>query len=196
MDTRESLQRRMALARPEDMALGMFFSRTLAGANDLFGVRVAEAASAAVSAKKWEAFFKYPVVDLLRLNAAVAEAAERWRGMAYAQAVEQLGGLLGVNVLEAPFGKALRQLAAGDAHRVLAGSMSSAKASTTFGERAYEKLGPQSARLTFHNELMGPSWTRGLYAKVLSMAAAMPQMTVTLEKHRAPGIEFSLRCDW
>jgi uncharacterized protein (TIGR02265 family) len=196
MDTRESLKRRISLARPEDQALGMFFSRTLRGAEELFGPKVAEAARAALPPRKWEAFFKYPVADLLRLNDAVAEAAERRRGVAYAQAVEQLGALLGGDVLEAAFGKTLRQLAAGDAHRVLAGSMSSAKASTTFGERTYEKLGPQSARLTFRNELMGPAWNRGLYAKVLPRAAEVPRMTVTLEEHRAPGVEFSLRCDW
>ncbi len=196
MDTRESLRRRIALARSEDLALGMFFSRSLAGASDLFGVRVAEAAKAAMSPRKWEAYFKYPVVDLLRLNHAVAEAAEQRRGIPYAQAVEQLGSLLGLDVLEASFGKALRQLAAGDAHRVLAGSMSSARATTTFGERAYEKLGDTSARLVFRNELMGPSWVLGLYAKMLPLAAGAPRMRLTLEDHRAPGAEFSLRCDW
>jgi hypothetical protein len=65
----------------------------------------------------------------------------------------------------------------------------------THGQRRYEHLGPSAARIFFQGELMGPSWTRGIFLCGLQMLS-QKSLSVSIENLSEPGLDFALRFTW
>jgi uncharacterized protein (TIGR02265 family) len=195
MDTRDAVLRRLALATSEERTHGHFFESTLAGFAELFGSEVAEEARVASPGLKETGPFNCPVGELLRITDAGASAVERQALATYPEVFERIGEFLALGFLQSPIGQAIWRLKGRDVHQVLSSSMVSARASTTHGERGYEKLGPTSARLFFRRELMGPLWVHGFYTPNLRKLSGR-HLEVNVERVRESGLDFDLRYTW
>ncbi|MGZ3461327.1 MAG: DUF2378 family protein [Archangium sp.] len=195
-DTKEALRQRIQLATEEDQISGMFCGSTFQAIRELLGPELAESVRATASpVRQWVHFARYPVAGLLRLVDAAADLAESRGDLAYAQAVEEIGGSVTRAVQSTPLSKSYQLVAGNSVHDRLALSLGAARVIVTYGERKYERLGPTQARLVFRREMVGPSWMLGAY---LSTARSFPglQMTVTLEQCREFGLDFQLLCSW
>jgi uncharacterized protein (TIGR02265 family) len=196
MDTREALNERIRLAREEHQILGLFYEYTLEGMADMFGAPAARGARDAVARSAgWMSFFRYPVADLLRLVDGGAELVMREQALTYSQVLEQLGSATAGRFLESPLGRAFRLITGRDPHAGLSSSMSSARNSSTYGERGYQRIGHSQALLTFKGEMMGPAWVHGLYAESLRLITGV-EMQVVLKDCDATGTAFRLLCSW
>lgn len=196
MDTREALQCRLALVAPTAQTRGMIFEANVAELATLLGPEVAKEARAVASTHEWVQSFQYPLTDLLRILHLGASTAEQRGLLTYAQALERLGAGSARHYLGTPVGKAFKALYTNqDVHQALMGSPTTARFSSQYAERIYQGLGPTSARLLFHNELMGPEWIRGFYQQGYQMMFN-PSLSVTVEDVRDNGLNFALRYDW
>ncbi len=196
MDTREALNERIRLAREEHQILGLFYEYTLESMADMFGAPTAQGARDAVSRSAgWMSFFRYPVSDLLRLVDGGAELVIREQQLSYTQVLEQLGMATAGRFLESPLGRAFRLITGKDPHAGLSSSMSSARNSSTYGERGYQRLAHNQALLSFRGEMMGPAWVYGLYSESLRLITGVP-MQMALKECDAAGTTYRLLCSW
>lgn len=195
MDTQEALQQRIQMARSEDQVLGLFYEYTVECMGELFGPEAVARGRAAVAGPGgWMGFFRYPVAGLLRLMDAGLDEGEP-RTLVYGQALERVGQATARRFLGSPLGRAYTLVAGREPHGALNSTMSSAKVSATYGERGYEWLGPQRARLFFQHEMLGPSWIQGFYAEGIRLLTGL-QMEVRLTDEQGPGTDFCLLFSW
>ncbi len=196
MDTRDAVLRRIELAERQDARThDQFFEDTLTALRELYGDELAEQARGAVTGWSGTGSFNCPIAEVLRLCDAGATAASLRVGVAYAEVLERVGALTNRTFLDSPLGKAFWRFPGRDPHEVMRMSAASARASTTFGERRYEKLGPSEALLLMRGDLMGPSWILGFYGHGLQKLSGRP-LSVKLEACREPGLDFNLRVTW
>jgi uncharacterized protein (TIGR02265 family) len=195
MDTRDAMQGRIALAPQEARTHGQYLEHTLECLAELLGSEASEEIRASFPLPKETGAFNCLAVESMRLTDVAASLLEQRAGISYAQALERIGTCVGRRLLESPIGKALWGRAGRDMHEVMTMSMVSARASTTYGNRSYTKLGPTSARLSFQNELMGPAWVRGLYLHAFQVMSG-GSVSVTVEDCRALGMDFNLHISW
>jgi uncharacterized protein (TIGR02265 family) len=196
MDTHEALQQRLTMASPAAQTRGMFFESAVAELALLLGPEVAEEARAVTSTREWVALFQYPVADLLRILDVGASTAERRGLLTYSQTLERLGGAAALCHLGSPLGKAFRALYANkDIHQALTGSPTTARLSSAYPERRYQRLSPTSALLLFRNEMMGPKWIHGFYLRGYQELFDL-SLSVTLEDIEEHGQHFVLRFEW
>jgi uncharacterized protein (TIGR02265 family) len=196
MDTREALNERIRLAREEHQILGLFYECTLEGMADMFGAPAAYGARGAVARSAgWMSFFRYPVSDLLRLVDGGAELVMREQEISYTEVLEQLGTATAGRFLESPLGRAFRLITGRDPHAGLSSSMSSARNSSTYGQRGYQRLSHNQALLSFQGEMMGPAWVNGLYSESLRLITGV-EMQMVLKECDAAGTTFRLLCSW
>jgi uncharacterized protein (TIGR02265 family) len=196
MDTRDAVLRRIELAERQDARThGQFLEETVAALTELFGAELAEEARGTVTRWSGTGSFNCPVSELLRLCDAGASAASLRVGIPYAEVLERLGVLANRAFLDSPLGKAFWRFPGRDPHDVLSLSAASARASTNYGERRYEKLGPSEALLLMRGDFMGPAWMLGFYGHGLQKLSNRP-LSVTVEACREPGLDFNLRVSW
>lgn len=196
MDTRETVLHRIALAEQRDARThGTHFEDSLAAFSVLFGEEIAEEARRAVPALTEAGAFNCPVSQLLRLCDVGADATSRLRGVAYSEVLNQIGDFCGRAYLQSSLGRALWRLPRMEPHDALASSLASARASTNYGQRRYERLGDSSGRLIMQHEFMGPAWIHGFYAHGLLKLTARP-LLIQVEVCVEPGLDFNLRVSW
>lgn len=196
MDTREALQHRLALAPPAAQTRGMFFESAVTELALLLGPEVAEEARSVASSREWLELYRYPVADLLRILDVGASTAEQRGLVTYPRLLERLGGAAARRYLVSPLGKAFRALyAKKDIHQALTGSPTTARLSSEYPERHYQRLGPTSALLLFRNELLGPMWIRGFYQEGYLELFDL-ELSVTVEDIQEYGQHFVLRFNW
>jgi uncharacterized protein (TIGR02265 family) len=193
MDSPKRLQLRVAAATEKDTVLGLFIESTLMRMGALHGAAEAEALRAEVFGKRTVvSFFRYPVADLLRL---VDLSNKRGKAGDYGQGVVEFGRAAVRTFFGSPVGKTMSLLAGSDAHRLLSSAPSAYSAVMSFGERAYENLGPRTARMRFQGDLIGPGWQSGVVAQALEVVAgATPRLTVDVQD--AAAATFVIHADW
>ena len=119
----------------------------------------------------------------------------RHGGLPYGEILEQLSAFTIRKFIESPIGKGLWMMVAREPHDILKRSLGSIRAAMTHGQRRYEELGPNGARIVFQGELMGPSWTRGIFQSGLQVLSQKP-VSLSIENLREPGLDFTLRFSW
>jgi uncharacterized protein (TIGR02265 family) len=195
MDTRQTLQQRIQMARAEDQVLGLFYEYSLACMGELFGAEAMAQARAVAGAARWTGFFRYPVSGLLRMVDAGLEGGSEQDPLEYSRSLERLGQAMAQCFLESTLGRAYRLVAGKEPHTAMCSTMGSAKASCTYGQRGYERLGPTRARLVFQQEMLGSSWIQGFYHHGLQLITGLP-LEVTLADEQGPGTDFCLIFSW
>jgi uncharacterized protein (TIGR02265 family) len=195
MDTAEMLQLRIRAATDKDVLLGIFFDSSLASLKRLLGE--AEAGSVRTElfgSRNLVSFFRYPVADILKL---VDLAVKRGKpgARSHHEVAMACGRSAAGTFFESQSGKMMSFLAGDKPHRLLSTAPSGYKAVTTFGERSYEKVGENSARMHFRSDLLGPSWQLGVVEQALqSMAHVTPK--VRMELKNTLGTDFTAHVEW
>lgn len=195
MDTREALLHRVALATPDARTHGQHQEDLLLGLSVLYGPAVAEEVRSLVPEFVGPGSFNYPVADQLNLFDVAALTAGRATGLAYGEILEQLGTFTARRFLESPLGKAMWMRVPRDIQETLKWSLVSIRSATTYGQRRFESLGPNAARIVFQGELMGPSWIRGIFQCGVQLRAQVP-FSASTENQSETGLEFALRFTW
>jgi uncharacterized protein (TIGR02265 family) len=195
MDTAEMMLLRMRAATEKDVLLGIFFDSSLAVLQRTLG----EANTAAVRAEVFGtrnlvSFFRYPVSDLLRLVDVGAKRSKLGTRSHHELPLE-FGRSAAGTFFESQSGKMMAFLAGDKPHRLLSTAPSAYKAVTTFGERSYEKVAENAARMHFRGDLLGPSWQQGVVEQALkSMAHVTPRARV--EVKNPSGTDFTVHVEW
>jgi uncharacterized protein (TIGR02265 family) len=117
-------------------------------------------------------------------------------GLAYGDLLEQFGVFTARRFLQSSLGKAMWMMVPRDMHESLKWSMVSMRSALTYGLRRYEKLGPDTGRVVFQGELMGPSWMRGIFLSGLQVLTQKTSLSASIENLREPGLDFALRFTW
>jgi uncharacterized protein (TIGR02265 family) len=187
--------RRISLAPPEARTQAQFLTSVLAYVEERLGPEAAEEVRAVAPRLEEGSAFNLLVTEQLRVMDVAVSAVERRLGISYAEAMEELGRFSGRRYVVSPLGRAMWKFPGQDMHQILAATTASARASTSHGERAYEKLGATSARLLFKKEVTGPAWVRGMYRELIRSVSGR-ELVVTLADYREPGADFSLVYTW
>jgi uncharacterized protein (TIGR02265 family) len=194
MDTRAALLRRIELSPPEARAHGDNHAWILRDLAHLYGAAVAEQVRGLVPAAG-PGSFNYPVPEFLRLLDAAALTAGRHSGEPYGQVLERLGALNIRGFLESPLGRALWMRVPREVHAVLEWSVVSTRSAVSHGHRRYEKIGPREALVLYRDELLGPSWIRGIFVGGLQALRLEPPR-IEVESASDEGLVFALRFTW
>jgi len=195
MDTRDAMLRRIALAPPEARTQAQFLTSTLSYVEERLGPEAVGEVRAVAPSLEQGAAYTLPVAEQLRVMDAAASAVERQLGISYAEAMEELGVFSARGYVASPLGRAIWKFPGRDMHQILAATTASARAATSHGERAYEKLSANSARLLFKKEVTGPAWIRGMYRELIRSVSGL-EPNVTLTDYRDPGADFNLVYTW
>ena len=164
MDSRRSLQARIAASSQKDVLLGIFFESTLDHMVATLGAERTDQIRAKIL-RKVVSFFRYPVGDLLRLlDGAIPETATDEE---FDATVTEYGRAAVRFFFASPVGKTMSILAGSNAHRLIASAPSGYKAVTTFGERVYLRRGETHAEVTFTGDLVGCAWQVGVVKEAL-----------------------------
>jgi uncharacterized protein (TIGR02265 family) len=197
MDNQEMFRRRLSLIAPNDQIIGAFLTGTIECLSGEFKPSVAAAVLQAFPPPKGlMQITRYPGADLLKVMDLAAETVEREEGIPYSAAVERMARGSLRHVYRTSLGRIFAAMMGKDPHRVVSISIISARAVSTWGEKTYEKLGPNSARMRLSGEFMGPAWAVGFYKEAFPLIAGASNVAVELEEYKEPGLEFSIRYTW
>jgi uncharacterized protein (TIGR02265 family) len=189
----EAVGERLNQTSQRDVIAGMFFSSTIEEITRAAGPSAAErACQQALGRKKsFEAFFRYPVGDLLKL----IDAGARSLGASYASALTEFGRAAARAFLNSPAGRTMMRLGGKDPHRLLFTLASGNQACASFGARTYERTGANSALIRYSAELLGPSWIIGSLQQAFeSFFHLTPDIRV--EAINTAGTNFTLTVRW
>jgi uncharacterized protein (TIGR02265 family) len=189
------LQLRIRAATDKDVLLGIFFDSSLACLKRMLGEAEATSMRAELfGTRSLVSFFRYPVADILKLVDLTVKRSKPGSRSNHEVALE-FGRSASGTFFDSQSGKMMSFLAGDKPHRLLSTSPSAYKAVTTFGERSYEKVGENSARMHFRADLLGPSWQQGVVEQALkSMAHVTPR--VRMELKNATGTDFTAHVEW
>lgn|GEM_PF-2092171 len=198
MDSPPNLQARMALCRPEHLVLDLFVQSLRESIAQRMGQNLARAAGAPPipSVPARGAPSHRPAREYLELLHEGASSVERALGEDYSNAVEQLSFTAAGHVFSAPVGAMVMAITGEDPHRGLSMSAGLAGATSTFGEREYERVSDTTARLRFKDEFFGPAWCSGLVRSGLLKTNPERRFRVELESGEPPFKDFSLLIHW
>ena len=195
MDTSDALQLRIRAATEKDVLLGLFFDSSMENLQRQLGPTEAEAVRREIfGSRNIVSFFRYPVADLLKLvDLGVKRNKTNPRG--YHDSILEFGRAAVNYFFDSQAGKMMSFLSGDEPHRLMANSPSAYKAVTAFGERAYERVGPRSGRLSCQGELLGPAWTQGVVEQAL-LKAAKVSARVRMEVKNPSGSDFIAHVEW
>ncbi|MFP2926012.1 DUF2378 family protein [Pyxidicoccus sp. 3LG] len=118
------------------------------------------------------------------------------RGVPYSEAVERLSFVAANKVFSAPMGEMVLSVAGRDPNEGLSVTQGMAGATSTFGEREYERVSDRAARLIFREEYFGPAWSRGMALAGLLKGNPDLKFQVELESGEPPYTHFALLVRW
>ncbi|QSQ22351.1 TIGR02265 family protein [Pyxidicoccus parkwayensis] len=195
MDSPQWLQARLAMCRPEDTVLDLFVQSLRQSIIELTGKRLGADTPPprSISSRSTQAF--RPASEYLQLLHEGATALAD-TGMSYGDAVGHLSAHAANRIFTAPVGEMVLSVAGKDPNEGLSVTQGMAGATSTFGEREYERVSDRSARLIFRNEYFGPAWSRGM--TLSGLLKANPELTVKveLESGEPPYQSFTLLVSW
>jgi uncharacterized protein (TIGR02265 family) len=193
LDTPEALGFRAAAAGHRDSVAGMFFNSAMDVLTAKVGPAGAEKAfrlALGAGRKQFEAFYRYPVADLLKLM----DAGARIVGGDYASLVADFGRAATQSFLKSPMGRTLLVLSGREPHRLLFSLSSGNNAPATPTSREYTRTGPCSAIIRYTSELLGPAWVSGSIEQALSSVFGL-QAQISVSNGELPG-SFELTVRW
>jgi uncharacterized protein (TIGR02265 family) len=196
MDTPRFLQARLALCTPEHTVLDLFLQSLLASITELTGRAVPvdeEARPRGLASRSTQAY--RPASEYLQALHQGALALEA-TGLTYSDAVEKLSATAARRIFASPTGEMVLSVAGKDPNEALSVTQGMAGATSSFGEREYERVSDRSARLIFRDELFGPAWSRGMTLGGLHRANPDLQYRVELEAGEPPYTHFTMRVSW
>jgi uncharacterized protein (TIGR02265 family) len=194
MDSPQYLQARMALCQPEHTVLDLFMQSLLESIAQLTGRPLEGFAPRQGPAPRGAPAFR-PAREYLQALHQGASALEA-TGLTYAEAVEKLSLHAANIVFSAPVGEMVLSVAGRDPNEGLSVTQGMAGATSTFGEREYERVSDRSARLIFRDELFGAAWARGMALGGLLKANPGLKFQVDLESGAPPYASFTLLVTW
>ncbi len=196
MDTPQFLQARLALCRPEHTVLALFLQSLQESIAELTGRPVApegEARTRGFASRDAPAFRPArEYLETLHQGALALEAT----GMTYSDAVEKLSAAAANRVFSSPTGEMVLSVAGRDPNEGLSVTQGMAGATSTFGEREYQRVSDRSARLIFRDEFFGPAWSRGMTLSGLLRANPDLHYRAELEAGEPPYTHFTLLVSW
>ncbi|MCP3139777.1 TIGR02265 family protein [Pyxidicoccus xibeiensis] len=196
MDTPQHLQARLALCRPEHTVLDLFLRSLLEAIQQETGLSLTAdtPAPARGGAPRGPPPFR-PARDYLQALHQGASALEA-RGMPYGDAVERLSFVAANKIFAAPVGEMVLSVAGKDPNEGLSVTQGMAGATSTYGEREYERVSDRAARLVFREEYFGPAWSRGMALAGLLKGNPDLKFQVELESGEPPYTHFTLLVKW
>ncbi|NTX02867.1 DUF2378 family protein [Myxococcus sp. CA051A] len=197
MDSPLHLQARMALCRPEHMVLDLFVQSLRESIAQRMGRNLARAAGAPIASVPVRGAPSHRSArEYLELLHEGASTVEQTLGEDYSHAVEQLSFTAASHVFSAPVGAMVMAITGEDPHRGLSVGSGLAGATSTFGEREYERVSDTTARVRFKDEFFGPAWCSGLVRSGLLQTNPERRFRVELETGEPPFKDFSLLIHW
>lgn len=94
--------------------------------------------------------------------------------------------------LQTPAGRSVRMMSIASPHRIFSVCPSGYSLLVNFGDRSYEKTGPNTGVFTFKNDFLGPVHNAGVFASAFRL---LYRRDLTIEVHQEPSpldIRFNL----
>lgn len=195
MDSSVLLSRRIAEATPEDTIRGMFIEASLQYmARTLDPDVVQRARQETFGDQTFTALFRYPVMGLLKVIMRVVK--DPTLAVDCASLMEDLGRQMTFKFLDSTMGKTMLMLGRGNPHALLANLPTATRPLTSYAERTYERLGDRSALSTFKEDLMGPSFTLGIFRQGFESMGGVQDPKLTVSVLNESGSHYSIKSEW
>ncbi|MBL9037749.1 MAG: DUF2378 family protein [Archangium sp.] len=191
VDLVAALKQRLAMATQKDVIHGMFIENSITLVSQLRSPQFAdEVRTKVIGGKKLVGFFRYPVVDLLKVMEIAVEGAEDPQKI-----LEEFGANSVRIFFDSPVGRTMLLLASSDPHKLLFSAPAGFKASASFGERVYKKEAENAGTMVTTGDLLGPSWTVGVFRYALGVACNV-KANVEVSHLEGPGLNYVARVSW
>lgn len=194
MDSPQYLQARMALCQPEHTVLELFMQTLQESIATLTGTPVEGAIPHQWPAPRGAPAFRTAREYLQQLHDGASALVAT--GLTYPDAVEKLSFHAANLIFAAPMGEMVLSVAGKDPNEGLSVTQGMAGATSTFGEREYERVSDRSARLIFRDEYLGAAWARGMALAGLLKVNPGLKFQVELESGEPPYASFALLVKW
>lgn len=166
--TRDELEQRMALARPDDTVRGLIFNAVLSLAERQLGAEAALQLREPLFKRSPVDFFSYPVVDLLRLMYATSDALAPRYG-SWEEAMRACGGAVSTGFFQSTVGQTLTRLTGlGDPKRLFSNAPTAYSTLVSYGRRVYSELGDKRVRLQFQRDMQPVAFHEGVLREALA----------------------------
>lgn len=167
----QDLDKRLALATPDDTARGMFFNGALNAVRILGGDAAVEKCLAASTEKKFVDFFNYPVSGFLKLSFAGAQLMGPQLG-GFDAMLRKMGTQATTDFLSSAAGKTLLLLAGDSPKRLVSNLPTGYRAAVSYGERSVEWQSDRAGRLLMKRDFMPPAYHEGVLQAVIEALGA------------------------
>jgi uncharacterized protein (TIGR02265 family) len=155
------LERRMALAEPNDTVRGVFCNGLLRVVRELCGEELAARCLEAAGEAKFLDFFSYPITTYLRMVSAGMRLLAKQHGDVD-EVLRRLGRQVVVDLRRSVAGRALGMMDTGDTRSSLEGMRVAYRVLVSFGEFELVWTGPTSARVTLKRVFMPQAFHEGM----------------------------------
>ncbi len=163
----DDLERRIALARPEDTVRGLIFNAVLSLAQRELGPEAASRLREPLFKRSPVDFFSYPVVDFLRLIYSTADALAPQCG-SREEALRVIGGATVEGFFRSTVGQTLtRLIGQKDPKRLFSNAPTAYATLVSYGRREYSELGERRVRLHFHGDMQPVEFHEGVLGEAL-----------------------------
>lgn len=146
--SKQELQQRLSLIKPEDSLRGFFFNSALEQVRLLGDPEAWRRCVEAAGGDRFMSFFSYPISSFIRLLYVAAEALSEGRGE-FHTALWHLGRELVPHYLESSAGQVLVLLSRGEPRRLIEGLPPAYRTAIRHGECSVEWQGPTRGRILF-----------------------------------------------
>ncbi|RYZ35349.1 MAG: TIGR02265 family protein [Myxococcaceae bacterium] len=167
----QDLEKRLALATPDDTARGMFFNGALNAVRILGGDAAVERCLASVTEKKFVDFFNYPVSGFLKLAFTGAQLMGPQLG-GFDVMLRKMGTQATTDFLSSAAGKTLLLLAGDSPKRLVTNLPTGYRAAVSYGERSVDWSGDRTGRLIMKRDFMPPAYHEGVLQAVIEALGA------------------------
>ncbi|HZI15593.1 MAG TPA: DUF2378 family protein [Myxococcus sp.] len=166
--TKDDLERRIALARPDDTVRGLIFNAVLALAGRQLGPEAAVRLREPLFTRSPVDFFSYPAVDFLRLIYSTADALTPRYG-SHEEAMRAVGGAAVTGFFHSTVGQTLtRLIGQKDPKRLFANAPTAYSTLVSYGRREYSELGARRVRLHFQGDMQPVAFHEGVLGEALN----------------------------
>ncbi|RKH54528.1 DUF2378 family protein [Corallococcus aberystwythensis] len=167
----QDLEKRLALATPDDTARGMFFNGALNAVRNLGGDAAVEKCLAVVPEKKFVDFFNYPVAGFLKLAFTGAQLMGPQLG-GFDAMLRKMGTQATTDFLSSAAGKTLLLLAGDSPKRLVTNLPTGYRAAVSYGDRSVEWTSDRAGKLLMKRDFMPPAYHEGVLHAVIEALGA------------------------
>ncbi len=194
MDSKEMLDKRIALAASTDNMLGMVLEGALSHLGQAYGASIVNPIRKQVTGDKTiRTFFWYPVTSLLKVARRLID--EPKLGLSCNEIMMDCGEHAFSSLLESPVGKMLAMFGKGNPQALVSNGPYAYTLAASFGERVYTKTSETSADVVFKGDLFGPAFTVAVYRIAYKLVSSV-DATVTATVHNDAGTDFTVHSRW